>query len=152
MHRWLLSQVCQFCKHLSSNEPASHCKAADVSCLVKTRCHRIHTGEMLALLGPLHPSAIAFHPHALARPLLGSQPAAEQLLAANGKRGKAAAAAQHAEPAEPWLGAALVQLHGFLTDADVAIISMAQNALRYIPLSGTSETSATTHRIPDTIR
>lgn len=40
---------------------------------------------------------------------------------AAGKRGK---------EATPWLGTALTQLHGFLTDPDVGVIRMAQRTLR----------------------
>ena len=86
------------------------------------------TGELLAMLGPLHPSAIAFHPHALARPVLGALPADEQppsTAPTSGKRSQAAGS-----HAEPWLGAALKQLHGFLTASDVAVIRMAQTVLR----------------------
>lgn len=85
-------------------------------------------GELLAMLGPLHPSAIAFHPHALARPVLGALPADEQPSAAaptSGKRSQAAGS-----HAEPWLGAALQQLHGFLTASEVGVIRMAQTVLR----------------------
>lgn len=84
-------------------------------------------GELLALLGPLHPSAIAFTPHAVARPLHDRKATEPQPspAAANGKRNKAEPAA-----AGSWLGAALVQLHGFLTDGDVAVIKTAQSVLR----------------------
>ena len=91
-------------------------------------CVVASTGELLAMLGPLHPSAIAFHPHALARPVLGALPADEQqpvTAPTSGKRSQAAGG-----HAEPWLGAALKQLHAFLTAADVAVIRMAQTLLR----------------------
>lgn len=85
-------------------------------------------GELLAMLGPLHPSAIAFHRHALARPVVGALPADEQPPVAaptSGKRSQAAGS-----HAGPWLGAALQQLHGFLTASDVGVIRMAQTVLR----------------------
>ena len=89
------------------------------------------TGELLALLGPLHPSAIAFHPHALSRPVLGAQPAEQQqppaTAPASNKRNQTA---EHR--AEPWSGAALRQLHGFLTVPDVTVIRLAQNVLRCV--------------------
>ena len=86
-------------------------------------------GELLALLGPLTPSAVSFNTHLLARPVTAGSaagtPSAESDKPSSRKSGQHSAAA-----VAPWLVGVLRQLHAALLDADVAVIKVAQLTLR----------------------
>ena len=90
-----------------------------------------YAGELLALLGPLSPSAVAFHTHALARPVTESSTSATDVSSVSSK-GFGASARQPAG-ALLWLPSALRQLHAALLDADVGVIKVAQVTLRCVP-------------------
>lgn len=111
---------------------------------------RSNAGELLALLGPLSPSAVAFDPHALARPVHASPrpvhgvPVAASSKAAtpptakhSGRKSGGHGAAHQTRGAPPWLAPALRQLYAALLDADVAIIKISQVTLRPAPITAT---------------
>lgn len=86
-------------------------------------------GELLALLGPLSPSAVSFNTHLLVRPVTVDSaegtPSAESDKPSSRKSGQHTAAA-----VAPWLVGVLRQLHAALLDADVTVIKVAQVTLR----------------------
>lgn len=86
-------------------------------------------GELLALLGPLSPSAVSFNTHLLVRPVTvdsaAATPSAESDKPSSRKAGQHTAAA-----VAPWLMGVLRQLHAALLDADVTVIKVAQVTLR----------------------
>lgn len=107
-------------------------------------------GELLALMGPLSPSAVAFDPHALARPVhsapTGASSKATKPPKHSGRKSGSHVAPHQTRGAPRWLAPALRQLYAALLDADVAIIKISQLTLR--PAPATANKNPSSGRLP----